>query len=107
MSMLRHVVVIRFRDDAPADARLDAIQKLWLLKDHPNAVNWSAGWNIFEDPKHDYALSCDFESREALMEYLGSPAHKVAAEALLRVMDGDRFSYVDYPVTDAPVPKPA
>jgi hypothetical protein len=105
--MLRHLVVIRFRADANEDAKRDAIEKLWLLRDHPRAINWTAGWNVFSEPKHDYALSCEFASQDDMREYLGSEAHGVAARALIPVMERDAFSYVDYEVSDAPVFAPA
>lgn len=95
--MIPHMVFIRFKDDADPALVRAATEALARLGTHPLGRNWSDGWNVFfPNQRHDFSLSCDFDSLDDMKAYLVSDIHSQAAQALMPVMDRDQFAYFDY-----------
>ena len=76
--MIRHVVLFKFRQDAPEDriryllAEYDEFPRL-----HPGLHNFSIGRKISErDQTFEWGFSADFETEAELKAYLNSDPHE-------------------------------
>lgn len=75
--MLRHVVLLRFRADAPADTAARAVAALKTLPAQiPEIVRYQpAEDTVRSERSYDVALVSEFADRAALERYLAHPAH--------------------------------
>lgn len=75
--MIRHIVMIRFREDAGPDERhafREAVESLGAV---PEVRAMCAGDNIGSSPNaYDFAVVMDFDDREAFTRYLHSDPHR-------------------------------
>jgi len=75
--MLRHVVLLRFRPDAPADTAPRAVEALKTLPARiPEIRAYQPGLDVVREARsYDVGLIGDFDDRAALARYLAHPAH--------------------------------
>ncbi|HKK53674.1 MAG TPA: Dabb family protein [Myxococcota bacterium] len=87
--MLRHVVMFRFREEAPPDAR-DSVEA--GLADLPSEIEEIESYRFgadlgLRDGNFDYCLVADFADEEAFARYVDHPAHqRFIAERLAPVV---------------------
>ena len=76
--MIKHTVMFRFRKDAPEDKKKQLLDEyMQFPRKFPSMRNFAFGENISErDQTYEYAFSVEFETEEALKEYLASDAHE-------------------------------
>jgi len=83
--MLRHVVLLRFHADAPADTASRAVAALKTLPAQiPEIVSYQPAVDVVRaERSFDVALVSDFADRAALQHYLAHPAHVRVYEEFL------------------------
>jgi hypothetical protein len=95
-AVLRHVVLLRLRADAPADAATRAVAALSTLPELiPEIVAYQPALDVVRSGRSfDVALIADFADRAALDRYLAHPAQ-------VRVYERDLAPYLaDLAVAD-------
>ncbi|WP_112323442.1 Dabb family protein [Oceanibium sediminis] len=89
--MLRHIVLLTFKDSATEAERQALHDAVSALKDKvPEVLSLTCGANVGSGPNHhDYALVADFEDMAAFKRYIASPAHRAyvdgPAKAVARI----------------------
>jgi hypothetical protein len=80
--MFRHVVLVRWRQEASEEQRQAARDALSRLPSQiPEIREMRLGGNVGSGPNHyDLALVVDFENRESWQRYLQHPAHRAYAD---------------------------
>lgn len=74
---MRHIVMIRFREDAGAEERRAFREAVESLGSVPEVRSMCAGDNIGKSPNaYDFAVVMDFDDREAFTRYLQSDTHQ-------------------------------
>ena len=76
--MIKHVVLFRFREDAPR-ARIDAIMAEYegFADLHPAMRGFDIGWNVSaRDDRFEAGFVVEFDTEADLAAYLGSAAHE-------------------------------
>jgi len=75
--MLKHIVLMEFKADAPEGAAKQVMGALRALPDAiPEIVSLAVGTNVVESERNlDLGLVVEFENREALDRYAAYPAH--------------------------------
>ena len=97
--MIKHVVMIRLKDDEPQRKRQEAVRLKaaidGLMGNVPELRSMEVGLNLnTKASAYDLVLTSTFDSVEALESYRVHPAHKIVLEHLYRVMD--QTTVVDY-----------
>ena len=80
--MLTHIVVWKYRPEAPRSVREDHVAQLQRLEKIVSAVqSLSVGFDVLKLPRsYDTGLVATFKDREALEEYTVHPEHVKVAE---------------------------
>lgn len=95
--MLRHIVMIKFKDRAKKDEEAAKMKKMLEgLKDEiPSLYTMEVGLNINTKPSaFDLVLTADFENETGLEAYRIHPSHIKVLAYLKEVMD--KTAVVDY-----------
>lgn len=93
--MIRHVVAITLREDAPAADIESFFAELGPISRHPKAIDYRCGWNFQTiGARCEIAISCAFATRANLDEYMASPHHAPPGAILRRI--AERYSVIDY-----------
>ena len=102
--MIRHLVLVRFRDDV-ATAEISAIfDELRALRSVlPGMLAFTGGENVSPEGLargFTHAFSCDFKDAGVRDAYLVHPAHKAAGERLVAATQGgvDGLAVVDFKI---------
>jgi len=84
--MIRHVVLIKFKDDAPEDAKDKLVQGLRALPEKISEIKYyDVGFDIVKGPNSaTVGLVSDFQSLETLESYKIHPAHVEVVENLIK-----------------------
>lgn len=81
--MIKHLVIFKFKDAAPAVLEAAKAQLMSLPPLIAEIVDYEVGINCVDDPRaYDLALVSSFESLEALRVYQEHPAHVAVVQAL-------------------------
>ena len=93
--MIRHIVTITLKDDAPADEIEAFFEELGPISRHPKAIDYYCGWN-FQDlgERCDIGISCAFETRADFDEYMASPDHSPPGAVMTRI--AQHWSVIDF-----------
>lgn len=93
--MIRHIVTITLKDDAPTDEIEAFFDQLGPISRHPKAIEYYCGFN-FQDlgDRCDIAISCAFETRADFDEYMASPDHSPPGAVMNRI--ATHWSVVDF-----------
>ena len=93
--MIRHIVTIRLREDAPVEEIEAFFEELVPISEHPKAIDYHCGWN-FQDLGEpcDIGISCAFATREDFEEYMASPHHGAPGAIMNRI--ADHWSVIDF-----------
>ncbi len=93
--MIRHIVTITLKEDAPADEIEAFFEELVPISEHPKAIDYYCGWN-FQDlgERCDIGISCSFANREDFDEYMASPHHSPPGAIMNRI--ADHWSVIDF-----------
>ena len=102
--MIRHLVLVRFRDDvAPAEisAIFDELRALRSVL--PGMLAFTGGENISPEGLargFTHAFSCDFKDAAVRDAYLIHPAHEAAGQRLVAATQGgaDGLAVVDFKI---------
>ena len=92
--MLRHVVMFRFKEDAPADAARSVEEGLARL---PDAIEEIEGYRFGADVglregNFDYCLVAEFSDGAAFLRYAEHPEHQRFIEERIKPVVADRVS---------------
>jgi hypothetical protein len=103
MSMVKRVLLFKIKEDTPAD---EVDQLLDVLATYPTrlpgVLNWSLGKNFSRDTSFDYALVCDFVSRDNLDAYMTHPYHReTAAQYFSPIVERLASIYYEYEPSDS------
>lgn len=83
--MIRHIVMMRWKPEADAEARQAARDAIEKLRAVPDVREMRAGDNVGQSPNaYDFAAVIDFDDREAFTRYLQSEAHRRYVEGPAR-----------------------
>lgn len=84
--MIRHIVTIRFRDDAPATTAHEVAEALNALADRVPAIETiRAGVDLFDAPgRFHVGLVVEVADRDALEAYRMHPAHRQVVDERIR-----------------------
>lgn len=91
--MIRHIVLVKFRDDVPAAERVAIYADLRALKGHLQIEAMSFGPNVSpEGLGRGYAdgFTMDFRDAAARDAYLADAKHKAAGGRLVAALHGGR-----------------
>jgi hypothetical protein len=108
--MIRHLVLVQFRDDVPDAEREAILAQLGDLRAVlPGMVAFAAGANVSPEGLargFSHAFSCDFRDAAARDHYLEHPAHKAAGARLVAATRGgiDGLIVVDVELDGRPAP---
>ena len=93
--MIRHIVLVRFRDDITAEQKAEIFDGLNALRNHlPGIADFRSGPNT--SPEHHLVRGFndlfwfDFEDVNARDTYLDDPEHKAAGARLVSLTEGGR-----------------
>lgn len=90
--MIRHIVLVRFREDVAAEEVAAIFADLDALRAHlPGMTAFSGGPNVSPEGlarRYGHGFSCDFADAAARDAYLVHPAHKAAGARLVSAADG-------------------
>ena len=95
--MLRHIVMIKFKDPVSKDAETLKLKQMLenLVVDIPSLLAMEVGININTRPtSFDLVLVSDFENETALNAYRLHPSHKEVLEYMKNIVD--KTAVVDY-----------
>ncbi len=93
--MIRHIVTITLKDDAPAEEIKAFFEELIPISEHPKAIGYRCGWNFQEIGEPcDIGIACAFPNREDFEEYMASPDHGPPGAILARI--SQHYSVTDY-----------
>ncbi len=85
--MIRHLVLVKFRDDVPSSEIAAILAQLSDLRSVlPGMVSFAGGPNTSPEGLargYTHAFSCDFEDAAARDAYLDHPAHRAAGDRLV------------------------
>lgn len=97
--MMRHVVMFRFRDGAPANARESIEAGLARLPERiPEIESYRFGADLgLREGNFDYCLVAEFADAEAFARYVEHPEHRRFIEERLAPVVAERVS-VQYTV---------
>lgn len=86
--MLKHIVLYKLKDNSEKQKQL-LKEKFYSMKGNvPQLRLIEAGGNIIESERaFDFALICDFDSREDLEGYLEHPFHQKVREYVRSVIE--------------------
>jgi len=92
--MLRHVVMFRFREEAPADARESIEAGLARLPGRiPEIESYRFGADLgLREGNFDYCLVADFTDAAAFARYAEHPEHRRFVEERLAPVVAERVS---------------
>ena len=84
--MLKHIVLMEFKKDAPADCAQQVISALKTLPDSiPEIESLEVGIDVVGDPRAvDLGLVVRLPDRKALQRYIDHPAHQRVVTTILR-----------------------
>ena len=100
--MIRHLVLLRFRDDVPDAEREGILGQLGDLRAAlPGMMAFAGGPNVSPEGLargFGHAFSCDFQDAAARDAYLEHPAHKAAGARLVAATRGgvDGLTVIDF-----------
>ncbi len=100
--MIRHLVLVQFRDDVPDVERKAILAQLEDLRALlPGMVAFAGGANVSPEGLArgvSHAFSCDFRDAAARDAYLEHPAHKAAGARLVAATRGgvDGLVVIDF-----------
>lgn len=100
--MIRHIVLVRFRNDVAVEEVAAIFRDLDALRDSlPGMTAFSAGPNVSPEGLsrgYGHVFCCEFASVEARDAYLEHPAHQAAGARLVAASQGgvDGLMVVDY-----------
>jgi hypothetical protein len=83
--MIRHIVLLRWNDDASPDDRtqtMDAFRGLAGVV--PGARDLRVGPDIAGRGTFDWSLTCDFASKDDIQAYSVHPAHRAAIDTYIK-----------------------
>ncbi len=93
--MIRHIVTITLKEDAPAEEIEAFFEELVPISRHPKAIDYYCGWNFQDLGAHcDIGISCSFASHADFEEYMASPDHSPPGAILQRI--SEYYSVIDY-----------
>lgn len=76
---IHHVVLFKFRTDAPPGAIEAYLRELDRLPDlNADIRNWVSGWSPeprFHNGDFDYGIACDLDDEAAMERYMAHPGH--------------------------------
>lgn len=79
--MLRHIVMLTFKDEATSDQRQAVADAVNGFSDIPEVLSLTCGMNVGSGPNHhDFAMVADFADMAAFKRYTASPAHRAYVE---------------------------
>jgi len=86
--MLRHVVLLKFRENYSLEVLKDITEQLDSMMDKvPNILSFTHGPDAGATPvAFDYGVVADFASKEDLLAYLGHPAHKAMGGNVMKIV---------------------
>lgn len=93
--MIRHIVTITLKEDAPTEEIEAFFEELVPISLHPKAIDYYCGWN-FQDigAPCDIGISCSFANHADFEEYMASPDHSPPGAILARI--SEYYSVIDY-----------
>ena len=93
--MIRHIVTIALKEDAPAEEIEAFFEELVPISRHPKAIDYYCGWN-FQDlgARCEIGISCSFATQADFEEYMASPDHGPPGAILNRI--SNHWSVIDY-----------
>ncbi|MCB2207445.1 MAG: Dabb family protein [Bacteroidetes bacterium] len=95
--MLRHIVMIQFKDGKAKDVEASKLKMMLenLKSEIPSLFTMEVGLNINTKPSaFDLVLTADFENEMGLNAYRIHPAHKEVLDYLKKVVE--KTAVVDY-----------
>ena len=86
--MLRHVVLLKFKEDYSEEVLKSIIEQLDVMMDKvPNILAFTHGPDAGATPvAFDYGVVADFATKEDLLAYLGHPAHKAMGGDVMKIV---------------------
>jgi hypothetical protein len=99
MATVRHVVLVRFRDDVPTAERERFATAVSAVATIPYVRGFRAGWGIEpalylrSSERWDWALSLDLDLADA-DRYAADPVHRSAAAEVAHL--AERFAILDF-----------
>ncbi|MGB3247458.1 MAG: Dabb family protein [Sulfitobacter sp.] len=97
--MIKHIVLFRFREDAPDDKIAALMAEYETFSDkYPVMQTFDIGWNQSErDDRFDAGFVIEFRSQDEMKSYLDSDSHKAHVVERFRPIIKERaivsFSY--------------
>lgn len=103
--MLRHIVLLKLKEDTTEEQLEEMVENLKALKDKiPGIISVSAGRNSSPEDRDlgfNYCFLIDFENAEARNNYLPHPEHKKVGKEYVRPIAAEILVF-DYETNELP-----
>jgi hypothetical protein len=99
--MIRHIVLLKFRDDVPQSERDGIYDQLAQLKGHLDIEAMSFGPNVSPEGLgrgFNGGFTMDFPNTAARNTYLADEDHRVAGGRLVSALDGGRDGLIVFDI---------
>ena len=88
--MLRHIVLLKFKEDISAEKKEELETKLKALPARiPEIKGYEMGFDIIRSPRsYDFGLIATFDNVDALKVYQQHPEHVAVLKLVLEICEG-------------------